>query len=80
MNSSKLTYLRGFLTEYAFKCFSHLSITDDNYQITIDLLKAEFLDVPYIIDETLNKLINNSPKFDIIHNAARVYINESRAL
>ena len=32
-DSSKLTYLRSFLSGYAFKVISHLSVSDDNYAV-----------------------------------------------
>ena len=78
-NSVKLTYLRGYLTGYAYKIISHLSITDDNYLIAIKLLKDEFLDTEYIVDEYLKQLIHNYPKFDSTFANVRQYLNETRA-
>ena len=39
LGSAKLTYLRSYLTGYAYKIISHLSITDANYDVAIALLK-----------------------------------------
>ena len=79
-DSNKLTYLRGYLTGYAFKVISHLSISDDNYKVAIDLLKDEFLDVPYIVDESFKQLLSKSPTFNTDFAGVRSYINECRAI
>ncbi|XP_066958085.1 uncharacterized protein [Macrobrachium rosenbergii] len=63
-DSNKLTYLRGYLSGYAFKVISHLSISDDNYSVALALLEDKFLDVPYTIDESFKQLLNSAPKFD----------------
>ena len=44
------------------------------------MLKDEFLDIPFIIDESFKTLIASSPKFDPDFAGARSYINECRAL
>ena len=79
-DAGKLTYLRSFLTDYAFKTISHLSITDANYCIALQLLKDEFLDIQYIIDEIFKQLLDKQPKFDVSFREARMYINDCRAL
>ena len=79
-DSNKLTYLCGYLTGYAFKVISHLSISDDNYKVAIDLLKDEFLDVPYIVDESFKQLLSKSPTFNTDFAGVRSYINECRAI
>ena len=79
-DSSKLTYLRSFLSGYAFKVISHLSISDDNYAIALTLLKDEFLDVPYIVDSCFQQILSMSPKFDPSFAGVRSYINECRAI
>ena len=48
-DSAKLTYLRGYLTDYAFSVISHLSISNENYKAALDLLNAKFLDEEFII-------------------------------
>ena len=78
--ANKLIYLRSFLAGYAFKVISHLSISDSNYAVAIDLLKEEFLDIPFIIDETFKQLRSLSPSYESEFNGVRTYINECRAL
>ena len=68
------------MNDYAFKVISQLSITDSNYEVALQLLKDEFLDEKYIIDETLKQLLSSSPKFDPSFSEVRIYINECRAL
>ena len=79
-DSSKLTYLHSFLSGYAFKVMSHLSISDDNYVVVLTLLKDEFLDVPYIVDSCFQQILSMSPKFDPSFAGVRSYINECRAI
>ena len=79
-NASKLTYLRSYLSGYAFRVISHLSVSDDNYDAAIKLLKEEFLDVEYIVDETFKTLLGNSPKFDLTFSDVRSYINDCRSM
>ena len=40
--SAKLSYLIGYLRDYALKQLSHLSLTDSSYKVTLNLLKEEF--------------------------------------
>ena len=53
----KLSLLKGFLTGYK----SQLIL---NYDEVINLLKQNFLDVSFIIDEIFKQILNYSPKFD----------------
>ena len=78
--SVKLTYLRSYLTDYALKIISHLTINDSNYDIAIKLLKDEFLDEEFITDEFLKQLCNETPKYDTEFNNVRQYLNETRAI
>ena len=78
-DAGKLTYLRGFLTDYAFRVISSLSVTDENYQVALKMLKDEFLDEEFIIDEIFKQLLNSYPKFDTTFNQSRIYINDIRA-
>ena len=79
-DANKLTYLRSYLSGYALKIISHLSVTDDNYKVALSLLKEEFLDVQYIIDESFKILLSSSPSFDTAFDGLRTYINECRAI
>ena len=78
-DSAKLTYLRGYLTDYAFSVISHLSNSNENYKAALDLLKAEFLDKEFNIEEYFTKIISNSPKYDPQFEDVKKYLNETRA-
>ena len=78
-DSAKLTYLRGYLTDYAFSVISHLSISNENYKAALDLLNAEFSDKEFIIEEYFTKIISNSPKYDPQFEDVKKYLNETRA-
>ena len=74
-DSGKLNYLKGYLTDYAFSTISHLSISDENYQVAISTLKDEFLDEKFIIDESLKQLLVMHPKYDANFVGVKVYVN-----
>ena len=78
-DSAKLAYLHSYLKGYAFKIVKHLSITDANYPIALDLLKQEFLDEEYLIDEIYKKIMHSYPAFDSTYNTTRLYINEIKS-
>ena len=79
-SANKLTYLRSYLSGYALKIITHLSVTDDNYDFAFSLLKEEFLDIPYIVDESFKTLLSSSPSFDTAFDGLRTYVNECRAI
>ena len=79
-NANKLTYLHSYLSGYELKIISHLSVTDDNYDGAFSLLKEEFLDIPYIVDESFKTLLSCSPSFDTAFDGLRTYVNECRAI
>ena len=80
-DSAKLTYLIGYLRDYALKVVKHLSISDENYHLAIQMLKEEFLDVKCIIDETYKIIQKAAPssEYDPEFTSARVYLNEMRS-
>lgn len=56
-NASKLAYLVGYLRDYALIIVKHLPINDDNYLDAIKLLEKEFMNKPFLIDETLKSIM-----------------------
>ena len=77
----KQTYLYGYLRDYALSIVKPLAISDSNYKVAISMLKQEFLDVNYIVDETFKNLLQASPnqEFDPEYTSVKVYLNEIRA-
>ena len=68
------------MTGYAFRVISHLSVSEDNYDVALKLLKEEFLDEEYIVDETFKLLLSKSPKFDHSFADVHCYINDCRSM
>ena len=71
----KLTYLKSYLKGYALKIVTHLQVTDSNYQIALDMLDAEFLNKPALIDDLIRQLLSLKPKFDQTFLETKMYIN-----
>ena len=80
-DSAKLSYLFGYVKGYALKLINHLSISDENYMVALQLLKEEFLDVNYIIDETFKNILKVTPseEFDSEFTNVRLYLAEVRS-
>ena len=76
--STKVTYLLIYLKGYAHKIVHHLQITDDNYDVAIELLGNEFLNKPALIDELFKKLLEMKPKYDVTYLETKLYISEIR--
>ena len=75
--STKLAYLIGYLRYYALSIVKHLSITDDNFDVALQMLKREFLDEEFIIDETYKNILKASPSLsqDPEFSSVKVYLN-----
>ncbi|XP_068229592.1 uncharacterized protein [Palaemon carinicauda] len=80
-DSAKQIYLHGYLRGYALKVVKHLTISDRNYHLAIEMLKEEFLDVSYIIDETFKNILSAAPSagYDKEFSSAKVYLNEIKS-
>ena len=55
-------------------------MTHDNYDVAFSLRKEEFLDIPYIVDESFKTLLSSSPSFDTAFDGLRTYVNECRSI
>lgn len=78
-DSAKLSYLKGYLTDYSFSIVKHLTNTDENYSTALRLLREEFLDVPFIIDSTLNRIREAKAIEDFNYSKLASWLNEIRA-
>ena len=43
---------------------SHLTLEDENFNVAIDLLNNEFLDVLHIVNEIFKKILTTQLKYD----------------
>ena len=79
-NSTKFTYLTSYLKGYALKLIQHLQVTDDNYIVAIQMLKAEFLNKGAVTNDLIKKLLEIKPKYEINYLETKIYINEVRCI
>ena len=58
-----------------------MSITDANYETALQMLKREFLDKEFIVDETYKNILKTFPSstFDPEYSNIKIYLNEVRA-
>ena len=80
-DSAKLSYLISYLKGYALKLVNHLAVCDENCSTALKLLKDEFLDVYYVVDETYRNLLQARLTFkdDPEFSNVKEYINEVRS-
>lgn len=52
----KLQCLRGYRADDALQIIQHLTITNENYDVAIQLLKEEYWDHEYIVNEILMQI------------------------
>ena len=59
----------------------HLTISDGNYHLAIQMLKQEYLNVNYIIDETYKNILKAAPIADCYpeYTSSKMYLNEMRS-
>ena len=67
-------------TGLAYKLIQTLEITDDNYDVAVEILKEEFLDVEKIVDKLCDQILEKSPKYDAEFEHVRLYVAEIKAI
>ena len=70
-NTANLAYLCSCLSDYALQIISHLTVTDGNYDVAVNLLNDDFLIEEFIIDETFKQILNESPKYNPKFNGVK---------
>lgn len=63
-NISKFRYLRSYLVGKAQVAIKGLQMTEDNYSITVDVLKQRFGRKDLIIDDHMSRLLRMRPVHD----------------
>ena len=61
-DAEKLNFLKCSLSERLLLLINHLSYVNANYQLTLSVLKKEYLDVNDITDKIFQDIIDFSPK------------------
>ncbi|XP_057298583.1 uncharacterized protein LOC130629417 [Hydractinia symbiolongicarpus] len=80
-NVEKMNYLLGFVVKDAASTISGLKLSNDNYEIALNLLKDRFGDPQMIISGHMNKLLNLEPVMAIsdVRNLRQLfYITEAQ--
>ena len=78
--STKFSYLKTYLRGYALKLVQHLQVSEQNYDIALDLLSKEFLNKDSIVDDLIRKLLDLKPKFDPSFRETKIFINDVRCI
>ena len=78
----KLSVLRNHLTSggLAFRTISDLDISDANYSVALDALKAEFLDINLIVHDLFKQIQEKYPKNDPEFESLRMYVVEIKSI
>lgn len=79
LNAVKLQYLWGYHTDYALKIISHLTVSKQNYDIAIYLLKEEFLDNEFIVNEILKQTDETKHLFKFEFVRVKQYLTKVRS-
>ena len=79
-NATKFTYLKTYLRGYALKLVQHLQVSDDNYEVALELLTKEFLNKDSLINDLFAKLLTLKPKSNCSHLDIKVFLNEVRCI
>ena len=75
----KLQVLRSCCTDRAYKVIQHLSLTDTNYDIALELLDNEFMNKDELINEILSQFCNTSPTIGKDYNGIKTYLLKFKA-
>lgn len=79
--STKLAHFIGYLRDYALFIAKHLSITENNYEVAIKMLKQYFLDNNFIINEAYKNIMETTPNLsnDPDFSSIKTYLHEISA-
>lgn len=61
-DAEKLNFLKCSLSDRPLLLINHLNMVSRNYQITLKILKTEYLNVHEIIDQVFQDIIDYHPK------------------
>ena len=75
---NKMNYLKTKVVGNAAPFIQHLDPDPGNYAIAIEVLKKEYLDIPYLTDQLCAQLISSQPSFSEDYSKTRNYIADIR--
>ena len=73
-----MNYLKTKVVGNAAPFIQHLDPDPGNYAIAIEVLKKEYLDIPYLTDQLCAHLISSQPSFSEDYSKTRNYIADIR--
>ena len=77
-DSYKIMFLKSKVVKNAATFIAHIDPGPGSYEECIKVLKEQYLNEPYIIDEYFKKLLTDKPEFDETYYKSRTYIANTR--
>ena len=74
----KIMYLKSKVLNNAAAFIKHINASTGSYEHCITMLKEQYLNVPYIIDEYFKKLCHDKPEYDPSYYKTRTFIANTR--
>ena len=74
----KIMYLKSKVLNNAAAFIKHIDASTGDYEHCITMLKEQYLNVPYIIDEYFKKLCHDKPEYDPSYYKTRTFIANTR--
>ena len=78
-SSCKLKILRRYLSGYSVNVIEHLSVSDTNYFVALDLLRSEFLDLDFIKSQIFAKHLSHKLKAEFDLDNLRTFCTQVKA-
>ena len=81
-SACKFQILKSYLSGYSAQVIEHLSVSDENYFVALDLLRSEFLDLDFIKSQIFTEILSHELKAEFDLDALRtfLYASESQPL
>ena len=71
--------LRSYLSGYPAQVIEHLSVSDENYFVALDLLRSEFLDLDFIKSQIFAEILSHELKAEFDLDALRTFCTQVKA-
>ena len=72
----RLIVLKNHLKDYVYKIESHLSVSDDNFDIAMGILNREFLDKRYIETTVFKSKVDGKPFVEVEYNSVKMFLTK----
>ena len=75
----KLQILRSYLSGYPAPVIEHLSVSDENYFVALDILRSEFQDHDFRKSQIFAEILSHKPKAEFDLDALRTFCMQVKA-